>query len=248
MEGVNYLKQGDNMLKIKDTALEDRPRERLMNSGANSLSNSELLAIILRSGTPKDPVTTLAKRVIKHFDNDINKLAKAAIGELTEITGIGPAKATEIVAAFELAKRIKKSGQQDRYKISHPIDAVNFIWYELQALEQEEVHVLLLDTKNYVIKKIIVTRGLIDRSNAHPREIFRQAIKENSHKIIVCHNHPSGVSTPSQNDRVLTKQLFESGKIIGIDVIDHLVIGKGELQHGEGYFSFLEDGFFNQER
>ncbi len=230
------------VIMIKETAIEDRPRERLINYGAEALSNTELLAIILRSGTRSEPVTSLAARILNTFENDLCCLARASVGELTKITGIGPAKAVEIIAAFTLAKRLQTTGKNSKPKISSPQEAAEYLFHSLRPLKQEEFHVVLLDTKNRVIKSVLITKGVLDSSLVHPREVFREAIQANCQKIVLAHNHPSGDPTPSSHDIKATNQLVKAGDILGIKVIDHIIIGSGEIHNGLGYTSLKERG------
>ena len=214
-------------LMIRERAIEDRPRERMIHFGAAALSNTELLAIILRSGSRGEPVTTLAARILNKFDNDLTTLARATADELQEIAGIGPAKAVEIMAAFSLASRLQTTGKNSKPKVSSPKDAAEFLFHKLRPLQQEEFFILFLDTKNYIVKTVSITRGLLDSSLVHPREVF---------------NHPSGDPTPSPQDIKVTKQLVKAGDILGIKVIDHIIIGSGNIQNGEGYISLKETG------
>jgi len=228
-------------LTVKDTATADRPRERLIESGSDALSNSELLAIIIRSGSRNEPVTILSKRLLKYFDNNLLNLARATHAELLKLKGIGPAKAAEIVAAFTLAKRLKKASGNEKIKISGPESAAEYLIPKLQSQTQEEFHVILLDTKNCVIKDILVTKGLLDRSHVHAREVFRSAIHHNSHKVLLAHNHPSGDPTPSGDDLNSTKKLVQSGELLGIEVIDHLIVGQSHPGQ-KPYTSLKEQG------
>jgi len=229
-------------LMIKETAIEDRPRERMINFGVAALSNTELLAIILRSGSLGEPVTTLAARILSKFDNDLTTLSRATVDELQEIQGIGPAKAVEILAAFALASRLQTTGKNSKPKVSSPKDAAEFLFHKLRPLQQEEFFILFLDTKNYIIKTVSITKGLLDSSLVHPREVFKPAIQANCQKIILAHNHPSGDPTPSPQDIKVTKQLVAAGDILGIKVIDHIIIGSGDIQNGDGYISLKETG------
>lgn len=228
-------------LRIKETAIEDRPRERLIAYGADALSNSELLAIVMRSGFQDEPVTTLAKRLLKHFDNSLLTLSSATHAELVKLKGIGPAKAAEIVAAFTLAKRLGKCSANDRFKISGPESAAEYLVPKLQSQTQEEFHVILLDTKCCVVKDVLVTKGLVDRSHVHAREVFRPAIHHNSHKVLLTHNHPSGDPTPSKDDLTSTEKLVQAGELLGIEVIDHLIIGQ-PANGRKPYVSLKENG------
>lgn len=230
-----------NIIKLKETAVEDRPRERLIAFGVDVLSNSELLAIVMRSGFQDEPVTTLAKRLLKHFDNSLLNLSRATHAELIKLKGIGPAKAAELVAAFALAKRVGNFSAADRFKITGPKSAAEYLVPKLQSQTQEEFYSILLDTKNRVIKDVLVTKGLIDRSHVHAREVFRSAIHHNSHKVLLAHNHPSGDPTPSKDDLSSTAKLIQSGQILGIQVIDHLIIGHSENGR-KPYVSLKEQG------
>ncbi len=229
-------------IKIKETALEDRPRERLIHYGADALSNSELLAIVMRNGFQDEPVTMMAKRLLKRFDNNLLTLSKATHAELVAMKGIGPAKAAEIVAAFTLARRLLSFDAPEGVRISGPEDAAKFLVPQLQPRLQEEFHVVLLDTKNYVIKKVQITKGLLDRSHIHAREVFRSAIHHNCHKVLLAHNHPSGDPTPSNEDIKSTRKLVDAGKLLGIEVIDHLVIGHACGTRHRSYLSMKEEG------
>lgn len=232
-------------LKIKETAVEDRPRERLIGFGADALSNSELLAIVLRSGFRDEPVTSLAKRLLHSFDNSLLKLSRATHAELVQLKGIGPAKAAEIIAAFTLARRLQAFTSPDGIRISGPQDAADFMVAKLQHLTQEEFYIILLDTKNFIEKTIQVTKGLLDRSQIHAREVFRPAIHHNSHKVLLAHNHPSGDPTPSQDDIKSTRKLVEAGDLLGIQVIDHIVVGHAKGGRTKSYVSMKEAGLMD---
>ena len=229
-----------NHIKIAETANEDRPRERLLTLGPNALLNHELLAIIIGSGTQKESVTELSRRIIAHYNHDLSSLAKAEMGELQLIDGIGPAKASQISAAFTLAKRLIKNRSPQRIIINNPSDTADFIREEMRLLKQEEFHVILLDTRNGVIHHQRVTTGLLDRSQIHPREVFKPAIHHNSHKVILVHNHPSGDPTPSIQDIEATKTMVESGNILGITVADHVVMGHRTSIRNKDYVSLRE--------
>lgn len=229
-------------LKVKETAIEDRPRERLANHGADALSNSELLAIVLRSGYKNEPVTTMAKRLLHKFDNSLLKLSRATPAELSELKGVGPAKAAEIVAAFTLAKRLQSHIGATKVKIDSPQTAAEFLIPKLQPLTQEEFYVILLNTKNQVEKLVQVSKGLLDRSHVHSREVFRAAIHHGCHKILLAHNHPSGDPTPSKADITTTRKLLESGELLGIQVIDHIIVGFPANGQKKSYTSLKELG------
>lgn len=209
---------------IKDVPKEDRPRERLLKFGSSHLSNQELLAILLGSGTKKESVMDLSNRVLMHFEG-IKLLSDATIEELTAIKGIGPAKGVVILAALELGKRLNEYKPNDRYAIRSPKDGADYVMEEMRSLSQEHFVVLFLNTKNEIIHRQTIFIGSLNASIVHPREVFREAVKRSAASIICVHNHPSGDPTPSQEDIHVTRRLVESGKMIGIELLDHIIIG-----------------------
>jgi DNA repair protein RadC len=204
-----------------------REGERLYNKGAPSLSNTELLAHITRD-------QQVAERLMRHFGT-LEAIADASMDELQQVNGVGEATAEMIVAAFELGLRGRKRNL-NCYTISSPQSVVELLSLEMKVLIQEEIRVLLLDTRNNVRKIEIVSKGTLDSSLVHTRDVFREAIKSNAKSIILVHNHPSGSAKPSSDDCNITKKLVEAGKVIGIEVTDHVIIA------GEDYFSFKEGG------
>ncbi|WP_152654756.1 DNA repair protein RadC [Oceanobacillus sp. CFH 90083] len=221
---------------IRDLPTEDRPRERLLKYGADKLSNQEILSILIGSGSKNDPVQLLADRILMHFEG-IKLLRDATVEELTAIKGIGIAKSLNILAAIELGKRISSYRPIDAYIIRSPEDGANYVMEEMRNLAQEHFVALFLNTKNQIIHRQTLFIGSLNASIVHPRELFREAVKRSAASILVCHNHPSGDPTPSQEDILVTKRLVESGKIIGIEVIDHLVIGN------ERFVSLKQKGY-----
>lgn len=211
-------------LMIKDVPKEDRPRERLITMGANHLSNQELIAILLGSGTKDESVMTLANRVLMHFEG-LKLLKDATIEELTAIKGVGVAKGVLILSALEIGKRLSQYKPSERYVIRSPEDGADYLMEELRNLNQEHFVVIFLNTKNQIIHRQTIFIGSLNASIVHPREVFREAVKRSAASIIVAHNHPSGDPTPSQEDIHVTRRLAESGKMIGIELLDHLVIG-----------------------
>lgn len=216
----------DNKMKImiKDVPKEDRPRERAIRLGTNHLSNQEILAILIGSGSKAESVMTLANRVLMHFEG-LKLLQDATIEELTAIKGIGRAKGVQILAAIELGKRMSQYKPDEYYVIRSPDDGANYVMEEMRVLKQEHFVVLFLDTKNRVIHRQTIFVGSLNASIVHPREVFREAVKRSAASIIVAHNHPSGDPSPSQEDIHVTKRLVDSGKIMGIEVLDHIIIG-----------------------
>ncbi|MCJ0930725.1 RadC family protein [Virgibacillus halodenitrificans] len=211
-------------LMIKDVPKDDRPRERLINHGASHLSNQELLAILLGSGTKEESVMALANRVLMHFEG-LKLLNDATIEELTAIKGIGKAKGVLILSAIELGKRMNRYKPVERYVIRSPEDGADYVMEEMRSLHQEHFVVLFLNTKNQIIHRQTIFIGSLNASIVHPREVYREAVKRSAASIIVAHNHPSGDPTPSQEDIQVTRRLTESGKMIGIELLDHLIIG-----------------------
>ncbi|MGI8317227.1 RadC family protein [Halobacillus mangrovi] len=211
-------------IMIKDVPKADRPRERMIGLGAVHLSNQELIAILLGSGTKQESVMELSQRLLIHFEG-ISLLKDATIEELTAIRGIGTAKAVLILSAIELGKRMQQMKPVERYMIRSPEDGADFIMEEMRDLKQEHFICLFLNTKNQVLHRQTIFIGSLNASIVHPREVFKEAVKRSAASIICAHNHPSGDPTPSQEDIQVTRRLQECGKMIGIELLDHLVIG-----------------------
>ncbi len=220
---------------MRDLPLEERPRERLLQNGPEQLSNRDLLAVLLKTGTKDQSVFTLVDQLISHFGS-IRELACASYEEMCCIKGIGPAKAAEILAAFELAKRLSTSSFQAREVVNSPADAAGIVMNEMRLLDREHFVILMLNTKHRVMAKKVVSIGNLNASLVHPRELFKDIIKRSSAAVILIHNHPSGDPTPSQEDITVTNRLCEAGRLLGIDVLDHVIVG--DL----GYVSFKEKG------
>jgi DNA repair protein RadC len=215
--------------KIKDLPKIERPREKLIQYGPERLSNSELLALILRSGKKGENVVDLANKVLKKYKAE--NLPHLTYKELKSFSGLGPAKACEIIACFELGKRLLKGKIAGLYL--KPED----IWKELKDIREhkkEHFIIFFLDSRNQEIKREIISVGSLNANLVHPREVFEPAVKNLAAQVIVAHNHPSGDPEPSEDDLTINKRLVEAGKILGIEVIDHIVVSKS------GYFSFKE--------
>ncbi|MDE3058239.1 MAG: DNA repair protein RadC [Bacteroidota bacterium] len=221
--------------KIKDWPEKERPREKLMHAGPDVLSEAELLAILIGSGTGKVTAVDLAKRLLVDHKN-LRALAGLSVGELQQLRGIGEARAVSIVAAFELARRLYSLPEEERQVIRTPDDVAGRFIPRLRDMKQEVFIVLLLNSANRMIKEVTITRGLLNSSLTHPREVFRSAIVESAASIILLHNHPSGNSEPSREDISITKQIVEAGKVVGIPVHDHIIIA------GNSYSSFADRG------
>lgn len=220
---------------IRDLAEEDRPRERLMRVGAQAVSTAELLAIILRTGVGGENVLRLAERLLSTF-RDLPGLAQASLAELTEVKGIGPAKAVEIKAALEIGRRLMASAPQEKLRVTSPADAANLLMSEMMFLEQEHLRLILLDTRNGVLGTPTIYVGSLNTSVIRIGELFRAAIKANAAAFIVVHNHPSGDPAPSPEDVHVTRQIVQAGKLLDILLLDHIVIGR------QRYVSLKERG------
>lgn len=210
--------------RLKDLPHEERPRERMMRLGAGALSHAELLAILLRTGSRRESAVHLAQRVL-HDCGGLRRFAERNWDELTHISGIGPAKALELKASLELGRRVARSRLPEAIVVSCPQDAADILMEEMRHLREEHFVVLFLSTKNHVIGRETISIGTLNASLVHPREVFRAAIRRNSASILCAHNHPSGDPTPSQEDVQLTRRLRDAGELVGIELLDHIVIG-----------------------
>ena len=231
---INLINSLNVNMTIKDMTLEERPREKMILKGEKSLTNEELLAIILRTGTKNKSAIDLARNIINKDFQGIRYLKEVSIEQLCDIDGIGISKATQIKAALELGNRIS-SYKPVRYKINNPWDIYTYYMDDMRYLKKEVFKIVLLNTKNEIITEIDISMGTLNSSLVHPREVFVEAIKRSANKIILLHNHPSGQVEPSKEDKSITKRLVECGMIIGIEVIDHIIIGDGE------YYSFKKN-------
>lgn len=225
----------DQKLNIKAWAEEDRPREKLALKGRNSLSDAELIAILIGSGNREESAVELSKKILAHINNDLNRLGKLAINDLTKFNGIGEAKAISIIAALELGRRRKDSLIEKRETIKSSKDAFNAIESVLSDLPHEEFWVIYLNRKNEIIKKENISKGGVTGTVADSKIIFKHAIELLASGIILCHNHPSGSVNPSNEDINLTKKLKEIGVLMNSLVLDHIIIGD------KNYFSFADN-------
>jgi DNA repair protein RadC len=215
-------------LMIRDFPQDERPRERFITHGPQSLSNHELVAILLRTGTNQESVLQLSNRLLTHFEG-LRLLKAASLEEITSIKGIGKAKAIQVLAAVEIGRRIANLAYDDRYVIRSPEDGAKYVMNDMRFLTQEHFVCLYLNTKNQVIHKQTIFIGSLNASIVHPREVFKEALKRSAASIICLHNHPSGDPAPSREDIEVTKRLVECGKIIGIELLDHLIIGENKF-------------------
>lgn len=222
---------------IKEWPEDERPREKLIKHGASALSESELLAILINIGTENFSAVDVAMKLLQDYKT-IRNISSLSVADLKQKKnkGIGTAKAVIIVAAFELGRRLSKPDLVINEPIQSPEDIKKRFGLQLRDLKQEIFMVITLNSANKVIRDRIITKGLLNSSLTHPREVFREAILENAASVILLHNHPSGNLEPSREDISITKQIVEAGKIIGISVHDHIIIA------GDGYTSLMERG------
>ncbi|MBI4307428.1 MAG: DNA repair protein RadC [Chloroflexi bacterium] len=213
----------DYTLRIRDLPASERPRERLRDAGPNALSNAELLAILLRTGTASESALALASRLLARHDG-LAGLARTTFRELCAEHGLGEAKAAQVQAGLELGRRLLALHPEERAIVRNPADAANLLRAEMGLLEQEHLRVVLLNTKNRVLGVSEVYKGNVNSSVVRTSEIFRDAIRENCPAVIVVHNHPSGDPTPSPEDVQMTRRIVEAGKLLDIEVLDHLII------------------------
>lgn len=225
-----------DFLNIKNWAAEDRPREKLVLKGKATLSDAELIAILLRTGTSKLSAVDLAKNILRSVNNDLNELGRLTVKDLMKIKGIGEAKAITIISALELGRRRKDFQAEKKPKIGGSSDVFEMLKADLLDIPHEAFWILLLNRANRVIKKHQISQGGVTGTVADPKIIFKIAVEELASGIILAHNHPSGNLTASQADINLTKKLKESGKLLDIQVLDHLIIA------GKKYFSFADEG------
>lgn len=214
-----------------------RPRERLIHYGESALSNQELLAILLRTGTRKMNVLELAMYILTKV-GDLNGFRSVSYEELLELPGIGHARAVELLSMIELGKRINRATQPKEGTVTSSQWIGQLLIDEIGSLCQEHVVAVYLNTKNAIIKKSIIFKGSLNSSVAHPREIFKQAVKCSAARLIIGHNHPSGNPEPSEADYQFTNRLKEAGDIIGIQLLDHIIVGD------QAFVSLREEGFF----
>lgn len=222
-------------VRIHDIPEEERPRERLIRNGPESLSNAELLGIILRTGSREENVVNLCSRILTEYS--IKQLSLANVSRLMHVHGVGKAKAAQIAAVFELARRLETFVDEPKRKVCSPKDVYLLMYPKMREQKKEKFITLCLDTKNQILKEEVVSIGSLNASIVHPREVFKSALMESSASVIMVHNHPSGDPSPSREDIMVTEKMVEGGKLLGIDVLDHIIIGEGR------YVSLKDEGF-----
>lgn len=223
--------------RIREIPADERPRERLARCGPDALSASELLAIVLRTGSGGQSALALAESLLARFGG-LRPLAAATAAELSEVPGMGAAKAAQVQASMELGRRLMASAGEERPRIRSPRDVYTLLSPSLRDERREHFVVLLLDTRNGVMRHRTVSVGDLSSSIVHPREVFTEAIRHGAASLIVAHNHPSGDPVPSPEDAAVTKRLAEAGQLLGIELLDHIVLGDGR------FVSLKERGLF----
>ncbi|OQX21222.1 MAG: hypothetical protein BWK75_03655 [Candidatus Altiarchaeales archaeon A3] len=230
--------KSNNNHRIKDISQDERPREKLERLGSDFLDNDELLALILRTGNQRENAVEMSNRLIKEYG--MEKLSECSLKELQKIKGIGLAKACQIIALFEFNKRSNISKNHIIKKITCAKDVFDLFYEKLKDEKQEYFYVLILNTQNCIIDKQLISKGILDKTLIHPREVFRYVIKNAASKIILIHNHPDGDPTPSKNDLEITEELIKAGDLLGIKIIDHIIIGN-KIMGKKEYWSWKED-------
>jgi DNA repair protein RadC len=229
MKNSDYFEPADKKFSVKDMPEDERPREKLLKLGTEKMESYELLAILLRTGTKNEPVLELSKKLMMKFGS-VESFFESSMQDLMSVKGIGLAKAAELISCITLGRRYKdelirnENLRLSRESITEPATAVSFIRAEIRDYSKEQFFVLNLDVRNRLIDIEMISKGTLTSSLVHPRETFESAIRKHAASIMVAHNHPSGDTNPSDDDIKISKRLSESGRILGIDLIDHLVI------------------------
>jgi DNA repair protein RadC len=226
-------------LKIHEMPQDDRPREKLIARGVDALTDAELIAILLRTGLPGANAVDVAAQLLARYKS-LNGLSRCTVDEIKDISGIGPAKAVQLVAAFGLGQRLAKETLA-RQKIDSPELVCELLGPEMRVLHKESLRIILLDTRYHLIRIEEISRGSLNESIAHPRDVFRPAVISSAYAVIVAHNHPSGDPSPSQADHSLTRRLAEAAELLQIKLLDHVIIGM-PAEGRSPYFSFKEAG------
>lgn len=221
---------------IKNWAIEDRPREKMIKKGREALSDAELISILIGSGNSTESAVDLSRRILRDSDDNLIKLSCMSINDLTNYNGIGEAKALSIVAALELGRRRRFAEAMQQQKISNSKDAFEYFYMRVSDLGHEQFWIMMLNPANKVIKTMKISDGGINGTSADPRRIFKAALENNATAVMLCHNHPSGNVKPSDSDINLTNNIVKGGKILDIKILDHIIVGIDK------YFSFADSG------
>lgn len=230
-------------LLIKDLPGNERPRERLMINGAEALKNSELIAILLRTGTKGLSAIQVAEQVLSRFVS-LDRLAKASVDDLRKVKGVGPDKAVALKSAFTLARRMSQELPHDSPLLDTPERVANLLREENRLYEVENFQVILLNTRRRLLRVEQVSQGTLDTILVHPREVFRAAINAGAAAVVLAHNHPSGDPTPSEADIKVTRDLIRAGQLLKIEVLDHIILGRASEERPRDYVSLRELGYF----
>lgn len=230
------MRPNQNQSSIKNWATEDRPREKMLEKGKESLSDAELIAILISSGNSSETAVDLSRRILKDVDNNLIRLSQMSINDLTKYNGIGTAKAVSIVAALELGRRRRFAETAQQQVIRNSKDAFEYFYMRMSDLEYEQFWVMLLNPANKVIKMVRISIGGVNGTSADPKRIFKEAIDNQATAIMLCHNHPSGNVEPSAADKTMTKNIVNGGKLLEIKILDHIIVGINN------YFSFADSG------
>ncbi len=223
-------------LKIKDLPKGERPREKLIERGAEALSDAELLAILIHSGLKKITALDIANQILVKFKN-FRELSRRTLSEITSFKGVGKARAVSVLASLEIGRRMQSIPDADDFRVRSPEDVAHRYMPRMRDLNQEKFYALMLNSSGKIIKEVEISRGTVNASLVHPREVFKAAVVELATSIVLVHNHPGGTAEPSREDREITKQLVEAGKFMDIPVQDHVIIC------GDSYISFVEKGW-----
>ena len=232
------------VLRIKDQPASERPRERLAAHGAGSLSNAELIAILLRTGLKGTNAVEVGRQLLARFGS-LQSLALASVDDLRKVKGIGRDKAVTLVAAFALAQKMAKELQEESPLLDNPENIVRLLRANNLAMGVETLQVLLLNTRHRLIRVVEISNGTVDTLLVHAREVFRAAISANASAIVLAHNHPSGDPTPSDADIKVTRDLIRAGHLLKIDVLDHIILGRATVERTKDYSSLKELGYFH---
>ena len=229
--------------RIKDLPQHERPRERLAEHGADALTDAELIAILLRTGLRGQSAVDVGRALIQRFGT-LSELSRATLEELQEIRGVGRDKAIALKAAFTLARRMAAEIQAAAPLLDRPTAVADLLREECRPYTVEHFYALLLDTRRRLLRKVALTRGTLDAAIVHPRDVFRHAVAANASAVVLVHNHPSGDPTPSKADITVTRDLIRAGRLLKIEVLDHVILGRRTDERAQDFFSLKEHGYF----
>lgn len=229
--------------RIKDLPQHERPRERLAEHGAEALTDAELIAILLRTGLRGQSAVDMGRALIQRFGT-LSEMSRASLEEIREIRGVGRDKAIALKAAFTLARRMAVEIQAAAPLLDQPAAVAELLREECRPYTVEHFYALLLDTRRRLLRKVALTRGTLDAAIVHPRDVFRHAVAANASAVVLVHNHPSGDPTPSKADITVTRDLIRAGRLLKIEVLDHVILGRRTDERKQDFFSLKEHGYF----